>query len=103
MADRNKRLVDPLFYIPEGIFSDVWEYRENYSPMSEEDEAVLQSDVTLIDEGDDSTDDSPDAIESLSVISQTLRRSSDGAVVDIVVEVDDIPGVTKYEFRVTKV
>lgn len=109
MAGREKRIIDPMFYIPTGMSDDAWAYDE--SPVVDYDDVApdyddidVDSDVTIIDEGDDSTDDAPDAIDNLTVLSQTLRRAADGStVVDIVVSVDTIPGATKYEFRVTKV
>ena len=40
--------------------------------------------------------------EGLRVVSQTIRETkSGGEVVDVVLEVDDIPGVTQYDLRVT--
>lgn len=111
MAGRDKRYVDPMFFIPEGIEDEVWAYRtedvvttdsEDFSEA--DDDYSVDSDVTVIDEGDASDDDSPIAVNNLTVVSQVLRRAQDGTqVVDIVVDVDDIPGLTKYEFRVTKV
>lgn len=116
MADRDKRYVDPMFYIPEGIDEDTWAYREDADEITVDNEDTslseeasdefgdVDSDVTIVDEGDASEDDAPMVIDNLEVISQVLRRANDGSqVVDIVVEVDDIPGITNYEFRVTKV
>lgn len=40
---------------------------------------------------------------TFEIISQTLRTGPDGAqVVDVVVEVEDVPGAVKYEIRITK-
>lgn len=115
MADRDKRFVDPMFYIPEGIDEDTWAYtqpdevtydNEDFSLNEVESDEFgdVDSDVTIIDDGDASSDDAPMTIDNLTVISQVLRRANDGSqVVDLVVEVDDIPGITKYEFRVTKI
>lgn len=106
MVNREKRYIDPMFYIPDGISPEVWAYDEDEDFGYHDDLAGDDSlsDDSLVDEGDDSTDDSPDIVDSLTVISQTLRRGDDGSlIVDVVVEVDDIPGTTKYEFRITKV
>lgn len=114
MAGRDKRYVDPMFYIPEGIEDEVWAYRTDGEITTDTEDFetfegdafddFVDSDVTIIDEGDASEDDAPMSIDNLTVVSQTLRRGSDGSqVVDIVVEIDTVPGTTKYEFRVTKV
>lgn len=117
MAGKDKRFVDPMFYIPEGMDDDTWVYREdaNSDIDSEtttldateggfDDFEVVEGDVTIIDEGDASEDDAPLTVDNLTVVSQVLRRAADGTqVVDLVVEVDDVPGINKYEFRVTKV
>lgn len=79
------------FYIPEGL-EDSFSYSEN--------------------DGDDDDLDVPGGFgnegvaipDSLVVISQTLRTLKNGQeVVDVVFEVENIPGATKYELRVTKV
>lgn len=71
-------------------------------------EAVIDiQEETLSD--DDSELDEPfieqelDAPSSLTIVSQTVRTAPDGRqVVDIVIEVEDIPGALNYELRVTK-
>lgn len=41
--------------------------------------------------------------QTLVIVSQTIRIAPDGSsLVDVVVEVEDIPGVTNYDVRVTK-
>ena len=42
--------------------------------------------------------------EIIGIVSQDVRVAANGTqVVDVIVEVTDIPGITNYEFRVTKV
>lgn len=42
--------------------------------------------------------------EILRIISQDVRKNKKGdQIVDVIFEVQDIPGITKYEFRVTKI
>lgn len=92
MAERYKRYIDPLFYIPEGIPPEVWEHSPK--EFDEEESPVIE---------DDDSDDSPQVVDKLTVVSQKIRRTDTGSVVvDIVVEVDDVPGATKYEFRISK-
>ena len=96
---RDKRYIDPLFYIPEGIPPEVWAYNEEDGVQYDEEVDIFES----VDEGEDSEDDGLLTIDNLTIVSQTLRRLKDGSlVVDMVVQVDDIPGATKYEFRITK-
>lgn len=41
--------------------------------------------------------------QTITIISQTIRIAPDGSsLVDVVIEVEDIPGVTNYDVRVTK-
>ncbi|HEY6019984.1 MAG TPA: hypothetical protein VIY48_08795, partial [Candidatus Paceibacterota bacterium] len=41
---------------------------------------------------------------NVSVVSQTVRVATDGrSVVDVVLEVDDIPGVIQFDVRLSKV
>lgn len=96
MANREKRHVDPNMFIPEGIPPEEWDYT-NDSPIGYDYE-------TVIDEGvDSSEDDGLGVVDTLTVVSQKIRRvKGEGKVVDIIVEVDAVPGADKYEFRVVK-
>jgi hypothetical protein len=41
--------------------------------------------------------------QTLTIVSQTIRIAPDGSsLVDVVIEVEDIPGVSNYDVRVTK-
>lgn len=41
--------------------------------------------------------------QTVTIISQTIRIAPDGSsLVDVVIEVEDIPGVTNYDVRITK-
>lgn len=97
MANREKRHIDPNMFIPDGIPPEEWDYTT--------DNRIGSDDETVIDEGTDSSeDDGLGVVDHLEVVSQKLRRiKGDSKVVDIVVEVEAVPGATKYEFRVTKV
>lgn len=98
-VDREKRYVDPMFFIPEGIPPEVWDYKGD-------DQIGSDDDFTDIFSDDDSEDDDGlGVVDSLTVISQKIRRvgKTNHKVVDIVVEIEDVPGADKYEFRVVKV
>lgn len=42
--------------------------------------------------------------DNITVVEQTVRTASNGqTVIDVVVEVPDVPGALNYEFRVTKI
>ncbi len=42
--------------------------------------------------------------ESIQIVEQIVKRSSDGKIiVDLVIEVEDVIGANKYEYRLSKV
>lgn len=104
MANKSLKIevdkVDPMFNIPDGI--NELEYDED-SP----------SDLTLIQDPDGNfiyvpttpppvTQYGLPAPNILGIIGQTIRTTKSGAqVVDVEIEVEDIPGAT-YEIRVNK-
>lgn len=96
MADREKRHVDPNMFIPDGIPPEEWDYTT--------DSEIGYDYENVIDEGvDSSEDDGLGVIDEITIISQKIRRvKGEGKVVDVVFEVDRVPGADKYEFRVTK-
>lgn len=110
---RDTKVVDPLFYIPKGM--DGWEYVakpvENetsddsiqLSPDGSGDNAPpAEADVHIID--NTKVDGKLRAPSTLSIVSQKIRRNPDGsAVVDIILDIEDVPGNIKYEIRVTKI
>lgn len=108
---RQTREINPMFNIPDGM--DDWTHPDELL-LDEEDsledaddtdeDAEFESDIDIIDDGDDDTHDAPEVPENLVVLSQTIRRNADGSmVVDLLVEVDDVPGFVKYDIRVVKV
>lgn len=97
--------LDPMFYIPEGATE--FDYIDRLPATDEEVADFAASDESEIDfsEFDDAIDtDVPFTPQITSIVSQTVHKTAAGnEVVDVVIEVDDIDGVTSYEFRVTKV
>lgn len=96
---RRKIEIDPMFFIPEGMDDFTYSDRNDLKP---DDFADNDPDITYdIDDGGDSTD--PQTPNILGIDSQTLRRTAAGHVlVDVVLLVEDIEGVSNYEVRITK-
>lgn len=61
---------------------------------------------TVSGDAGDSVDESEFGIATpkvIKIISQDVRKNKSGdQIVDVVFEVEDVPGAEKYEFRVTK-
>lgn len=89
---QQRRLIDPLFAIPEGA-EDEFEYSDTLLDIEDE-----------IDETDDiGVDEGLETPSEFTIISQTIRRGDGNhQFVDVVFEVDDVDGATKYEIKVTK-
>lgn len=103
---RTQTPVDPMFFIPDGVDELVYDdaERELDVEIVEEESEEIYDDVFLVDDTETSNTEAPETPDILSVVEQVLRKTSAGnQVVDVVVEVDDIPGISKYEFRVTKI
>lgn len=90
---RDEIVLDPMFYIPEGTDEFIYE-EQDYFDESES----FGDDVAV------NVDASPDTPTILGVISQTIRVTQSGAeVVDVVLDVEPVEGISKYDFRVTKI
>lgn len=99
-----------MFAIPEGMAGYSYpEVAEEFSaPDTSIDGNSAEIDILYEDdteESGDGTDDSgaPDTPD-LEIVDQIVRISQTGnQVVDVIVEVEDVVGASKYEFRVVKV
>lgn len=103
-AKREESVIDPMFYIPEGVDELVYDEQDEFDNTTEQDEFVVTD--AYIDYGSDDADysDTPDVPDILGVVSQTLRRSPSGNhVVDLVIDVEDVDSISKYEVRLTKI
>lgn len=111
----NKTVLDPVFPIPLGA-EDAFVYSEQTAFITApEDDSLGQEfgtgDEVGLDDTEGSSEDFEGSNETLLdtptdfvVFSQTLRRAPGGQqVIDVVVDVEDVSGVTNYEFQVTKV
>jgi hypothetical protein len=100
-------VLDPNFFLPPGVTGmrlETLEERGRQSPGS----IIAGSDGEVIDQ--ELEFENPDIDSSLrppswiKVISQTVRKGPTGIqVVDVVIEVEDVPGVDDYQVRITKV
>lgn len=104
-AKRTVSGVDPMFFVPEGMEEIVYDdnIEDPEAPVDEESEDELTSDEYLTNETEDNNSEAPDTPDVLGVLQQIVKTGSSGAqVVDVIIEVEDIPGISNYEFRVTK-
>lgn len=104
MALEVHREIDPNFYVPDGLKNTTTVLNDDAGDNPWDDENYdLQNDVDDLIDDDIITDRLP-APTSIQVLSQTIRTSSDGTqVVDIEIEVEDVPGAFNYEIRLTKI
>lgn len=118
--------LDPRLFVPDGVIDIGTKSTEidsdNPTPTSDtgetSDDAVDSSTGSGTGDGGDvvyelpTNDDIPvesgetDALPTpqfIEIVSQTIRIAPDGSsLVDVVINVEDIPGVTNYDVRVTK-
>jgi hypothetical protein len=96
--------LDPMFFIPEGVV----DLTPKGTPMSRSEVDVTDAGATAslddsyVTEDDISYFDGPLTPEILGVVAQNPRRTATGQLfIDVVIEVEDIPGFDIYEQRVT--
>lgn len=117
--------VDPRLFVPDGVIDLSVRSSEidsdNPTPTADNgetsDDAADSSADTGTGDGGDAvytppTNDTPaesgeiDMLptpQTIEIVSQTIRIAPDGSsLVDVVIKVEDIPGVTNYDVRVTK-
>lgn len=97
-ATTNKIRLDPMFVIPAGA-EDLFVYTKAQDDVTQFDVEDITFDV------DDSVTDADSTFlgvpDNFSILSQTVRRSSGGQlVIDVVIEIDDVPGATDYDVQV---
>lgn len=103
-------IIDPRFDVPEGLGS--FAYEEATTDPENVESSTPDSDVVEIYTGEpsvaetdvsDVTHDAPPVPEEFTILSQTIHMSPDGRqLVDVEIQVEDIPGVIQIDFRVTK-
>lgn len=111
MPNTNVEINPVLFFVPDDVIDVRASTGEDYPDISEEPIDIdPDTIVEYVDPEDFEADSSnPDENETLQtpqwliVSSQTVRIGADGrTVVDVVLEVEDVPGAEDYELRVTK-
>jgi hypothetical protein len=110
---REESVIDPMFYIPEGV--DELSYNDEDTNIdvdsSDEEGYVLEfsydeADAAYDYDGEDiDYSEAPETPQILGVIPpQVIRMSASGSeVVDVILDIDGAVGVSKYEVRVTKI
>lgn len=101
-VNNTQTALDPMFFIPDGVEEFVYDEKErNLETVPEEETG---DDSFIISEETTNYFDGPDTPDILGVVSQTIRTTATGnQVVDLVLEVEELPGLSKYDFRVTKI
>lgn len=100
------REIDPRFFLPPNVV-DIG-YVDTTDVSSDEPNDIIEVDYEIVDESmvlDPDNGGSGDALEppdSIVVVSQTARTTSGGVVVDVVIDVEELAGITEFGVRVTK-
>lgn len=112
---REPTALDPMFFIPEGVDELVYDEDLSYQANTSASEGDVDDDLAEVEFNDDNVDygspddvdytDAPETPQIIGIIPpQVLRTGDSGAeVVDVILEVEDVDGVTNYELRVTKI
>lgn len=103
-------VLDPNFFLPPGVVDARYINDEDTAGLYDNNDPTgTDSDTTEV--VDDSTTDTPivetpNTIQppaNITIVSQTVRAVADGRyVVDVVIDVEDVPGISTYETRLTK-
>lgn len=109
IVEKQPVVLDPNFFLPPNVV-DVRYINDQDTAgfygsdtVDDSDETVLEDPIVDPDDGT-TTPNVIDAPTTMTIISQTVRVNPDGAfVVDVVIEVEDIPGIANYDVRLTKV
>lgn len=96
-------VIDPSFYVPPEMIGDEFIYAVRDYDAEQLDETDVFSDYGQ-DDFDSDTESYTLQAPDFSILNQTVHISPDGtSVVDVVIDVDDVPGATDYDIRVTKI
>lgn len=108
--------VDPRLFLPDGIIDMTTKSPEidpdaptAFPASTGEDLEIVDGEV-IYDEGTDTStgeggfeNDTLPTPQYILVLNQVIRIAPDGkALVDVTIDVEDIPGITNYEVRVAK-
>lgn len=101
--------IDPMFPIPEGTDELVYGTNSGIDPSRQQTGPVDSYTGSPIDPNYIPQPDTDGQVfvptpDIIGIVSQQVRRAPSGEnVIDVVLEVSDVVGATKYEFRVTKI
>lgn len=110
-----KSEIDPRFFLPPGVVD--LEYRDGVEASSDTPDDASQNEIVVdpidIVDYDEATGfdlDAPTSAEGtlpppdfITLVSQTARvNSGGGTVVDVIIDVQNVPGAASFEVRVTK-
>lgn len=107
-AQKSDTVLDPTFFIPEGAAGfryDDKDWGDSANEVDGEGGDPGSKPDFFIDDGNEDDAGYPDTPEIVGVIEpQTIDSKSWGQqVIDVLLEVDDVAGDVKYEYRITKV
>src|SRR5688500_14528032 len=102
MADRE---IDPRFFLPPNVID--LNYSDKTLPSSDAPDAtVVEGSLSDANDIEDISTPGGESIlpppDSVTFVSQTVKVTSGGTVVDVVIDVEEISGVTQFEVRITK-
>lgn len=109
IVEKQPVVIDPNFFLPPGVVDARYVNDSDtaglYTDPSGPSDSLIDSEV--VGEIPDSVIANPTTIQApntMTVIDQVVRIAADGRfVVDVVIEVEDIPGVANFEVRMSKV
>jgi len=108
-ANKSETIIDPIFHIPEGAVDFVYDDKDRFNTPDNSDVGGSGNDgngpdTFIMDDGNDDTAGVPDVPEVVGVVQQDIDRKPWGQqVIDVLIDVSDVAGDVKYEYRITKV
>jgi hypothetical protein len=107
VVNKQPVVLDPNFFLPPGVV-DVRHVNDTETDglySDESDDTIAEGDVeSPVDSVVDGNNDVLQPPGEITIVSQTVKVADDGKfAVDVVIDVEEIPGVTNYETRLTKV
>lgn len=109
MPTNETRYFDQSLYIPEGLSGVRIKESDDavYYAFPEENPDIDEQTDTMYDEDseldEDAAEDELEVPGHFEVVSQTTRTAPDGSqVVDVVIDVEEVDGASKYEIRLGK-
>jgi hypothetical protein len=100
--------VDPRFFLPPNVidlrYEDINEMSSDAPEQSGDiDVLIVEGDVDITDDfsGEGTDEDRLLPPDYITLVSETVRVTSGGTVVDVVIDVEDIANVSQFEVRKT--